>query len=157
MGVLYIPVVDEPIRMRSVCWGHLQIMEWRLVNIWIQEMKVCHFDEIYVTGGTGLLWYQPEQTIDLPVTWDTMALCDVTVMQFKLYDPRFKSIYSIMYRHQSYKSTEQCENKSNISWVHVLLRPYDRYRKGLQRMFISAGRIMVSKYDNIEKINTKSK
>ena len=30
-----------------------------------------------------------------------------------LQDSRFKSIYSTMYRHQSYKSTEQCEKKTN--------------------------------------------
>ena len=53
-------------------------------------------------------------------------------------ESRFKSIYSTMYRHQSYKSTEQCENKSNIFWwVHVwrpLLRPFGRYHKGSQSL-----------------------
>ena len=57
-----------------------------------------------------------------------------------------------MCRHQSYKSTEQCENKSNISWwVHVWrpsLRPYGRYHKGHQRMFGSTRRITVSRYDS---------
>ena len=54
-------------------------------------------------------------------------------------DSRFKSIYSTMYRHQSYKSTEQCEkkNESNIFWwVHVWrpsLRPYGHYHKGHQK------------------------
>ena len=43
MGVFYIPVADEPIRMRCVCWSHLQNMEWRLVSIWIQETKVLSF------------------------------------------------------------------------------------------------------------------
>ena len=39
MGVFHIPVADEPIRMRCVSCGHLQIMEWRLVSIWLQETK----------------------------------------------------------------------------------------------------------------------
>ena len=39
-------------------------------------------------------------------------------------DSRFKSIYSTMYRHQSYKSTEQCENKSNISFIIMATRWY---------------------------------
>ena len=72
--------------------------------------------------------------------------------QLIIQDSRFKSIYLIIYRHQSYKLTEQCENKSNISWwVSVWrpsLRPNGRYDKGHRRMFVSARRIMVSKYDN---------
>ena len=53
---------------------------------------------------------------------------------------RFKSIYSTMYRHQSYKTTEQCEktNQNIFWWVHVWrpsLRPYGRYHKGHQKMF----------------------
>ena len=64
----------------------------------------------------------------------------------KIQDSRFKSIYSTMYRHQSYKTMEQCEKTNqNISWwVHVWrpsLRPYGRYHKGHQKIFGSTGRI----------------
>ena len=83
---------------------------------------------------------------------------------FKIQDSRFKSIYSTMYRHQSYKTMEQCEKTNqNISWwVHVWrpsLRPYGRYHKGHQKMFGSTGRIKVSRYDSNnnkkKKINAK--
>ena len=71
----------------------------------------------------------------------------------KIQDSRFKSIYSTMYRHQSYKTMEQCEKTNqNISWwVHVWrpsLRPFGRYHKGHQKMFGSTGRIKVSRYDS---------
>ena len=48
---------------------------------------------------------------------------------------RFKIISSPMYRHHSYKSMEQCQNKSNISWWvwRTSLRPSGRYHKGHHR------------------------
>ena len=95
-------------------------------------------------------------------------MCYYTILyhsQFHGWEPqdsRFKSIYSTMYRHQSYKTTEQCEKTNqNISWwVHVWrpsLRPYGRYHKGHQKMFGSTGRIKVSRYDSNNNNNNKKK
>ena len=108
-----------------------------------------------------------------PVQWETLLMisravgghvCHIKTQSLKkptilrqttIQDSRCKSICSIMYRHQSYKLTEQCENKSNIScWVHVLrpsLTPYGRYHWSHQKTFVSTMCIVVSKHDNNNK------
>ena len=108
------------------------------------------------------------------VTWNTTDnnLIETTAMHsrnsnycslhWNTNDSRFKSIYSTMYRHQSYKTMEQCEktNQNNSWWVHVWrpsLRPYGRYHKGHQKMFGSTGRIKVSRYDSNNNNKKKGK
>ena len=123
----------------------------------------CRHPSLFHTATSLLIWYEMFWMRDISnrLTWvKFINMLSVYVQSgthrpfnFKIQDSRFKSIYSTMYRHQSYKTMEQCEKTNqNISWwVHVWrpsLRPYGRYHKGHQKMFGSTGRIKVSRYDS---------
>ena len=133
-------------------------IKYLLSMLWYPYYEIgCQPDEPSATLVTTNKKYS--MYINLQMLFSYVVHCFVLrikLLLILLHDSRFKSIYSTMYRHQSYKSTEQCEkNKSNISWwVHVWrpsLRPYGRYHKGHQRVFGSTGRIKVSRYDSNNK------
>ena len=120
---------------KEICIALMCKIMTKLQHTFVGQLNFCQ--NLFVFTEENALVIEHSAVVALNM-WTSFSVVSHERHDIKIQYSRFKSIYSTMYRHQSYKSMEQYESKSNISWWVLVWRPslrlYGRYHKGHQEL-----------------------